>query len=1230
GKTAFQVAIHNSLLETVPHFVLSAHQAAAVDADGCNAWHYAAQQLTHSTIKLFELLEEKNVPVVPNMLGQTPLHVAVNAEKTGSADAFLDPVEWLMERGDVNAADNQLRTALHYAFEKVDEKGEAVELRKQDPIAVVSLLINKMDKKAIRAQNRLGNSALHHAARADANICVVSMLAKGSEVDRKNEDGNSPLALALLHKSPAAALTLIQARADINGPVLGPKPIKKKQKEFRFEADPIDREVQFQSDIPDVVVRNEWHSLVYVILDIMGKTPDTISKLVAAALRNGQHNFAIYLLKLLGKPTPEVQHAMRLHDFLDLYVDSLSGPVVGPAATVLERILELKVQFIDDRGHSRVVEKACRKGHYTLLEKLVAHDSARFYTLQHHPDGSSPLQALILRWLEASKSERATIRYWMQRFASFPNLNFERSIGVPVRALPGCKEARFDDGNGNGCDIYPLVAAIKAQDPELIQFLIAECKVDVNKASPNISIVEAIITNNHAVVKALVDGETDTISRPVDTIANTVNGVAGKSPAIIAFGISSNQMRNMTNGAANGNDTEEEDESEDEDNEDSDEASDNEQHNETTGADDDEANDNSVNKQEMPINIKGRIAAIDITIKDHMTGRNMCHYFVEPCGWQNVGLFEALVKVYKGKMTRMLTLQDLNGETPLSLAAKKNQHRMFAAMSRHAPKGTVNHLSGLKIVVPDATEKNVKNDSDELMNEFTAAQMSKPSEKKSQRVPNAKSGYEETGEIVECSDTQQLFKVLMNKTDLRGGLYGFHNFYKMELIKRKDTDLFILFTNWGRIGDSHGEFQCTPFNSLEAGMKEFKSVFKQKTGQEWCVFFTFDAKPGKYRLTMTDDNVQSAADMELDNFKLDKKDEDIPEMKFISDVANVKHLRKYARFVRISNGTSVSCPFGRVSKTCLIKAKEILDQLRKNLATMEKAREQRPPNMNEIFRLTDEQYTLTSQFYTIIPIGGYEQSKLTVISSSHELIAAEGILTTIGDIEIAGRLVAAATYAKKKRGEDPLRYILSALDCPISLLSPKQEMAQRVLHWISRSKTGVDVQAIYTINPLRPAEAMKQHDNCNNVTYLFHGTKSQNLLSILHYGLKATPSNALQCGQAFGKGVYFADTFEKSEGYCGQSSQGLNYMLVCKVALGYVLNKDDLEAKDKFDTRKVSGSREPCPYGSLTIDGATMPTGPLVNRSNGKPTHWWQPPLNEFIVKDETRILPVMIIAFKN
>lgn len=36
----------------------------------------------------------------PNAYGQTPLHVAVNAEKTGSADAFLDPIEWLLERVD--------------------------------------------------------------------------------------------------------------------------------------------------------------------------------------------------------------------------------------------------------------------------------------------------------------------------------------------------------------------------------------------------------------------------------------------------------------------------------------------------------------------------------------------------------------------------------------------------------------------------------------------------------------------------------------------------------------------------------------------------------------------------------------------------------------------------------------------------------------------------------------------------------------------------------------------------------------------------------------------------------------------------------------------------------------------------------------------------------------------------------------------------------------------------
>ncbi|GMR59914.1 hypothetical protein PMAYCL1PPCAC_30109, partial [Pristionchus mayeri] len=635
----------------------------------------------------------------------------------------------------------------------------------------------------------------------------------------------------------------------------------------------------------------------------------------------------------------------------------------------------------------------------------------------------------------------------------------------------------------------------------------------------------------------------------------------------------------------------------------------------------------SVSKPGKPIDLKGKIAALDITAKDRASGRNVAHFLVDPCGWQNVELVEALVRVYKNKFTQLLTMGDSNGETPIGLAARMNQHKMYQAMIKTANRPTSDQISGLKFEIPACTTHDVKSDSDNLVKEF-AETLKEKDEKKSQ-IPHKKSGYDKTGEIMECTDTNQLFQVLLNKTDLRGGLYGFHNYYKMELIKRKDADLFILFTNWGRIGDQYGEFQCTPFTNIDAGVKEFKSVFKQKTGQEWCPSADFVEKQGKYRLTKTEDNVQTVADVEIENFKLEKKDENLLEMKFISDISNVKHLRRYAHCVRLSNNSNVSCPFGRVGKEEILKAREILHRLAKNIEGMEKARNKNPPIMDDVFRLTDEQYTLTSSFYTTIPVGGYAHSSIRVINSARELQAAYEILNTIGDIEIAGRLVSAATYAMKKRNEDPLRYILSSVDCSIQMQSPQEELSQRVMQWIAASNPSVDVRALFSISSRRASIAMEKHKDCANITYLLHGTKAENLLSILHYGLKATPSNALQCGQAFGSGVYFADSFEKSEGYCGESSQGLKYMLVCKVALGSVLTKDEIEKKDKFDTRKVQGAKEPS--GGMTIQGAEMPLGPLVDHKfTGTGAHWWRPPHNEFIVKDESRILPHIIIAFKN
>merc|ERR1719412_2077795 len=76
----------------------------------------------------------------------------------------------------------------------------------------------------------------------------------------------------------------------------------------------------------------------------------------------------------------------------------------------------------------------------------------------------------------------------------------------------------------------------------------------------------------------------------------------------------------------------------------------------------------------------------------------------------------------------------------------------------------------------------------------------------------------------------------------------------MEIWKEKHQDIWVLFTNWGRIGDYRGgQFQNTPFKSSAEAKQEFCKIFKAKTGNEWPVAYDdFTAMPKKYRLVKTE------------------------------------------------------------------------------------------------------------------------------------------------------------------------------------------------------------------------------------------------------------------------------------------------------------------------------------------------------------------------------------------
>ena len=65
-------------------------------------------------------------------------------------------------------------------------------------------------------------------------------------------------------------------------------------------------------------------------------------------------------------------------------------------------------------------------------------------------------------------------------------------------------------------------------------------------------------------------------------------------------------------------------------------------------------------------------------------------------------------------------------------------------------------------------------------------------------------------------------------------------------------DIWILFTNWGRIGQHGGQFQNTPFASADKAEAEFEKIFREKSGNDWAERASFENKPRKYRLVKVD------------------------------------------------------------------------------------------------------------------------------------------------------------------------------------------------------------------------------------------------------------------------------------------------------------------------------------------------------------------------------------------
>ncbi|KAH7706082.1 CBN-PME-5 protein [Aphelenchoides avenae] len=577
-------------------------------------------------------------------------------------------------------------------------------------------------------------------------------------------------------------------------------------------------------------------------------------------------------------------------------------------------------------------------------------------------------------------------------------------------------------------------------------------------------------------------------------------------------------------------------------------------------------------------------------------GRNFVHYMVDPNAWENVELLRTIIAAASGAK-QLLTKPDKYGRTPADIAVDTYQKRMCTEIQKMTVTFRPKPKPRSEAPLPQ-TQHRVDDDSKAFLRQQEELGKGKALPK-DERKPHRNSGYATTGEIVVRND--KLYKVLLHKTELLAfGYNGFHNYYRMELIQRRGSELFILFTNWGRIGDPTGQYQRTPFGSFEEADKEFKSVFRQKTGNNWDD--AFEEKENKYRIVSVEDGSSdeiSELEIELEPkeyLSVDRNDLSPDKVVYetIKDISSAKRLQERSRAV---SSYKTRLPFGRLKAEDLLKAKEILGDLQKLIADLEKVsnddKQAQADKTKDRLRISRQQAEVSNKFYRVMPLGGFENCALPVIEDERTLKDFSKIIEQMLEYEVAGQLVTAAAFRQPQI--DP--YIQSALECDLKLLDADGAEAQHILQYIQNSSR-VRVSAIFSVNSKASTQLFSQKHptlwpTSENHWYLWHGTKPENLLSILKRGLLVAPSSALHTGHAYGEGVYFSDMFTKSEAYCTQSEDGFKYATLCEVDLTgmycskeYMPNIDEDPKARASSCVKVYGRQRPNP-----AFGKTMPTG---------------------------------------
>jgi len=364
-----------------------------------------------------------------------------------------------------------------------------------------------------------------------------------------------------------------------------------------------------------------------------------------------------------------------------------------------------------------------------------------------------------------------------------------------------------------------------------------------------------------------------------------------------------------------------------------------------------------------------------------------------------------------------------------------------------------------------------------------------------------------TGEVLIDTDKNEPYDVRLTKTDVNYGTHGLYNFYRMQIIKHKSkNNLYFLFTRWGRIGDDQGQYQLTPYSTIDECRKEFLKVFREKTGNAWKDTDQFEVKPKKYTLIkLSEREMHKYSNVPIDFNRLQsehvssKLQPDVFK-EFLKTLINRQAIRLNIDKTQLDIEWM---PVSQLKRETLEKARQLLIKLGKNIRKKQELslaiqRSKTIEQQNELKTILESIYKHTNEYYTIVPLRGYADQKLTIIDDENQLKKQEKILDDLLELELSYKILLGAQANLKTIS--PLDYLYKSMNCQFETMNKDDIDSQLILRYIWASASNIAVEQIFKI--ARPNEDERLFkSNLDNHYLLWHGTGICNLISILTRGI---------------------------------------------------------------------------------------------------------------------------------